>query len=106
MNLEELRGAGNEPGVFTMSVPPTTHVVPSASIIDAAYGWKAEAIRIKVLRGAGAFRDRSCATCADALLEASSGLAATMAEFAERNVTETLARIDELAAGDREAMAG
>ena len=29
-----------------------------------------------------------------------------MAESAERNVSETLARIDELAAGERKAMAG
>lgn len=73
---------------------------------DSAHRWTAEKNRIEVLRGAGSFGERSWASCADALLEASSGLAASMAEAAERNVAETLARIDELAAEDQKAMAG
>ncbi len=39
-------------------------------------------------------------------MEASSVQAARMAQAAERNVTETLARIDELAGGGQRAMAG
>ncbi len=73
---------------------------------DAAHRWTAEANRIEVLRNAAPYRERSWAECADALLEASHGAAVRMAESADRNVSETLARIDELAAGGSQAMAG
>jgi len=73
---------------------------------DASRRWDAERNRIEALRAAAPFAERSWAMCADALLEASSALALQMAQAAQANVSDTLARIDGLAAAGNRAMAG
>ncbi len=73
---------------------------------DASHRWTAEGNRIEVLRTAAPYAERSWALCGDVLLEASHAMATRMAEAADRNVSETLARIDELAAAGSAAMAG